>query len=250
MKKITLLLLPALILLLAACSGRLPDNTVDKPADLAGKTVGVLENSVTEGYLRDVADKVYIRTFSEKSSLAAELKSGALDAVIADETLSADLTRDSSLRALDTPFINRAYCIAISEENATLLKNVNDALKTLRRGGTLDKLADWDEETFSFEDEGETAGTLVIAVAPDFAPYAYYDENGALAGLEIDLARLLCRQLGLTPEFRVAERDKLLYLAESGKVSLAIGRITRGENAVSYSDTYLTSVQSIVVRKD
>lgn len=233
------------------CGANLPDNTVRSVNDLSGKTVGVLAGSVSESYAA-AYDEFHIKTFSDTESLAAELKNGGVDAVIAFGEISRELTKKASgFRALETPFISADYRIAVSQENKTLLTNVNSRLTAMQRDGTLTALLDaWlaGDGTYANTQPAELP-VLTVAVDPTLYPFAFHDENGNMTGLEIELIRAICSGLGVTAEFQEVSSDMLLYMVESGKVSLAIGRLSEG-GAVSYSDSYLTMVQDILVRKD
>lgn len=239
-------------MLFSGCSSKIPQNTVFSSEDLNGKKVGVMENSTTERYLRSYTDKMSIRTCSDTKTLAQELLSGEIDAAIADEkTADEVLSQSGKLTMLEELFLNDEYCIAVSQENDTLLKNVNSVISDIYKSGELDTLINgWLYGDYEYISEGKTNGTyLTVAVCPNFYPYCFYDENGQLDGLEIDLIKLICDKLGVGVELKAVDSNKLIYSVESGKVSLSIGRIVSGDAAVLYSDSYFTSVQKILVRK-
>ena len=239
---------------LCGCGGKLPENTVHAAADMPGRTVGVLAGSPAEGYLGLYGQTMDVRSYDSAEALARDLASGRLDCAVADEATFDDMSGEvSGLRALDEKFIDRSYAIAVSEDNGKLLENLDSAIDKLRNSGELgditDVKRDVSREEPAEQDTGLTAVT--VAVDPSFPPYAAYGASGALEGVEIDLAKRLCSILGLRPEFVAAEPDMLLYMAESGKVSFAIGRITADPEAASvlYTRTYMDSTQLIVVRK-
>ena len=89
-----------------------------------------------------------------------------------------------------------------------------------------------------------------MAVVPDFYPLTYLDEDGELRGIEIELVRELCADLGLAPRFMTVDADMLLYMAGSGKCAFAIGRLTAGEGeGLLYTANYLDATQYIIVKK-
>lgn len=242
----------ALIILLfpASCASRRP-NSVFSAGDIAGKSVGVLEGTASESYLRGMEGGVNIRLFTSVSALSAELRSGGVDAALADEDTAAQLLRSSALRALDTPFVDSDYCIAVSEDNRGLYEAVESAVVNLSRAGVLRRIGeDWISGTaVPYSDETEYRDTLTVAVSDDFWPYSYRNRQGELMGLEIDVARRVCSELGVNAEFKVVKADMILYMAESGKVSFSIGRIARGGASVLYTSSYMNSKQEIIVRK-
>ena len=96
----------------------------------------------------------------------------------------------------------------------------------------------------------EDAQTLLVAVCPGPEPYTFYDSAKRLVGLEIDIIRSVCDKIGVKAEFVEVDQSDLIFMAESGKVSLAIGRISESDSeAVDYTDTYLTAEQYVIVRE-
>lgn len=243
-----------MILALAACGGGGPENQVFERADLNGKAVGVLEGSSSPGYAQRYEGELSVTTFSGAEAMAAALKSGAIDCAIADAGTFDDMRGYSSaLKKLDEPYVDAFYTLAVSADNRLMLENLNAAIGTLKGSGELDRIADAWKLGLSALQPAEDSGarTITVAVCADFYPFAFYGENGELTGLEIDIVGALCAQLGLTAEFIPVEADMLLYMAESGKTSFAVGRIEADpENAgLAYTESYLHSTQFIVVRK-
>ncbi len=240
---------------ITGCTSSQVPNKVYGPEDLEGKTVGVLSGSESEAYVEYSGQNVYIRTCRDSDTLASELLSGEVDAVVADEKTTEQILKSSSkLRKLDTPLGDDNYCIAVSQENNTLLDNVNSAIEELKSNGTLEELEKaWfgGEYTyeFSYTEGDDFTQTLTVAIPEEYAPYSFYSEDKVIVGYEADLARLICQQLGVNVSFQVVSLDRILYMVESGKVNFSIGRITKGDGAVLYSESYLTSVQNIIVRK-
>ena len=42
----------------------------------------------------------------------------------------------------------------------------------------------------------QSAGKIVIATSPDWPPYEYYDDNNNVIGIEIEILKLVCEELG------------------------------------------------------
>lgn len=251
MKKMICAVLALIIALsLASCRAE-PPNTVHSRADLVGKSVGVLEGTASESYLRGMEGSVNIKLYTSVNALAAELKNGGVDAALADEETAASLLHSSGLTSLSSPFVDTEYCIAVSEDNNVLYDAVENAVVNLTRAGVLRRIGDdWvSGRATPYIDDKKYRDSVSIAVSDDFWPYSYRDENGELVGLEIDVARRVCSELGVNPDFKVVRADLILYMAESGKVSFSIGRIPRGDAAVLYTSSYISSKQEIIVRK-
>lgn len=250
-------LAPAIIavfiaLTLAACGsgGRVWD-----ASDLQGRTVGVLGDSASESCVAQYGGSVTLRTFSDTRTMSAALKSGDIDCAVCDKAAQRSMTGIfSGLRTLDGTFVDDDYTLAVSVDNRQMLEKLNSALLSIRENGTLGRIVDGWLEDGAFElggEDGRDLTDVTVAVEPGFYPYAFYSEDGELTGLEIDVVRAVCRQLGLRPVFLEVEPDMLIYVAESGKCSFAAGRIAPDPNngALSYTDAYMHDTQYIVVKK-
>jgi ABC-type amino acid transport substrate-binding protein len=245
-----------LVIFLCSCSSKLPANKVYSAVDMQGKTVGVLSGSAAESYVSPYGSMMNIRTYTDVSAMAAELKSGGLDCAVADESRFAAIKKSSSsLTYLDERFIDRSYCLALSADNSQMLEKLDAAILAAQNDGTIDSIVSgWKNgDGYAYDySESDSADVIAVAIDPTFEPYAYYNEENELVGLEIDIVRELCSRLNLKAEFTEVSSDKLLYMAESGKVSFAIGRIindSQNEN-ILYTQPYDTDVELIVVRKD
>ncbi len=237
-------IIAALILIsaiLSACSGSTVPNKVFSPEDLSGRTVGVLSDTAAEGFLDNMRN-VTVRRYQSGAEMMDELKKGRIDAVVCDGGDSGTLLGYGGAKKLSEPLYEGEFFIAVSQENETLLKNVNSALSELKKSGRIDRL----EEAGDVELTGDIY--LTVAVCPDLYPYAYIGEDGELYGTEITLARLICEKLGVNAELRAVEADKLVYMVESGKVSIAVGRIVKDSDLVNYSEGYGAIREEILVR--
>ncbi len=255
MKKLISTAVAVLIILsLSACGGRHPANEVHERADMSGRAVGVLADSASRGYLERYEGTLDVRTYNTAGDMADDLLDGGIDCAVADAG-TYEKMRDavSGITKLSEPFLDAQYVLAVSAENRLMLENLNSAIAQAASSGELELIAEaWGSGGSAFAWEpGAEDRPVTVAVTADFYPYAFYGEDGELMGLEIDAVRAICAKLGLTPEFMAVEPDMLLYMAESGKTSFAVGRIEADPDneGLSYTDSYLHSTQLIVVRK-
>ena len=102
--------------------------------------------------------------------------------------------------------------------------------------------------------EIKDSGVLYVAVSPDFYPFAYYDDNGDLAGFEVDLIRYYCTQLGVSPVFVDLPFDELMLGIENGKYDVAISGIAnvgdRSERMILTSPFYRGGVYTVSFHAD
>jgi polar amino acid transport system substrate-binding protein len=86
-------------------------------------------------------------------------------------------------------------------------------------------------------------GTLKVAVAL-FEPWTMQDEAGELTGFEIDVARNIAHEMGVTPEFIVYEWEDIIPALEKGEIDVIAGgmAITPARALrISYSRPYSES---------
>ena len=257
-KRFTAVLTALLILsiILSGCSEELPSNKVYSASDMPGSTVGVLSGTASAGYLEKYGSSMTVMQYDDVESMSVALKNGSLDCVVADDGTFQEMRNYvSGFKSLEEYFIDRDYCLAVSADNEELLTNLDAALETLQQNGTLDAIiSGWNAGGYEWETDPATAedglSSISVAVDPTLSPYAFLDENGELAGAEIDIVRALCAALGLRPEFIQVASDQLIYTVESGKVALAVGRLTPTgeETGVTFTQPYTHSRQLIVVR--
>ena len=116
---------------------------ISKPADLAGKSVGVVIGSNYEKWLRDNAPQADIRTYDDDATRDQDLLSGRIDAVINDRLVAAERVKQyqGKLAAAGQPFAPQSQGIALRKGNPELLAALNKALDDLRADGTLAKIS-------------------------------------------------------------------------------------------------------------
>lgn len=71
-----------------------------------------------------------------------------------------------------------------------------------------------------------TGAPLIVGTAADYPPFAYYDEEGALAGLDIDLMRAIGTEIGREIAFKDFAFDGLIPALELGQIDAAIAAIS------------------------
>jgi len=109
--------------------------------DLAGKTVAVLEGSVQEKDLEQVAPGAKRVAFRNMDGAVAALRGKKVDALCQDDVLILALARDSrDFKAAGKPFLPRPYAIAVRKGDDQTLRWVNDKLSAMKKDGTYDRL--------------------------------------------------------------------------------------------------------------
>ena len=255
MKKIGIIILAAVLLLAQAGCGRgKTPNGVLEPQDIEGKKIGVMNSSASKKYAGAFGEAI---SFSSSDELLDALERGAVDCAVMDASKAeAVAAKKSGLKILTEPLIEAEYCFAVAKENADLTRDINSAIKKLAEAGVLAGICGRYITGTAFEytppEVNDPKGVLTAVVTSDFPPYSYTDGDGNLAGIDIDIARAVCAEIGVVLELKEADSGTLITTVEFGKAAFALGGIYMSEadrELVDFSDAYTKSVQVIVVRK-
>ncbi len=85
---------------------------------------------------------------------------------------------------------------------------------------------------------------LVFAVDATFVPFAYLDSQAQYAGFDIELARMLARELGVEAVFHLYAYDGLVYTLVAGRTQAVISAQTALPlrlNEVRYTQAYVNA---------
>lgn len=77
---------------------------------------------------------------------------------------------------------------------------------------------------------------LRVVTEPDYPPFNYYDEEGQLAGFNVDLARAICRELGINCEISTADWNTLIPSLNSSEADAVIASVAITKKAVGEAD--------------
>lgn len=98
--------------------------------------------------------------------------------------------------------------------------------------------------------EGSYAGkTLIMATNAEFPPYEYH-EGKDIVGIDVEIAKAIAEQMGAKFEVSDMAFDAIISAVDSGKADFGAAGMTVTEDRkknVDFSDTYATSVQSVIV---
>jgi polar amino acid transport system substrate-binding protein len=94
---------------------------------------------------------------------------------------------------------------------------------------------------------------LRVLTEAEYPPFNYYDEEGRLAGFNVDLARAICRELAINCEINTADWNALLPSLKSNEAdaviaSVAINRKAVGE--VDFTSHYYSTPARFVARTE
>jgi polar amino acid transport system substrate-binding protein len=87
------------------------------------------------------------------------------------------------------------------------------------------------------------AETLTVATCADYPPFEYYAEDGSLQGFDIELAKLIARQLQRGISFQVVDFVSVLAALETGNADIGISTISvtpERKKQFHFSNSYYT----------
>ena len=100
--------------------------------------------------------------------------------------------------------------------------------------------------------EVKEAGKLVIATSPDFPPFESL-EGDEVVGIEVEIMKLICKELGVECEFAQMDFDSVLIGIEAAKYDCAMSGINvtpDREKNMLFTSPYYVAAQVIVVKED
>ncbi|MED4600774.1 ABC transporter substrate-binding protein [Paenibacillus validus] len=121
---------------------------------------------------------------------------------------------------------------------------------TTTTGG--DKPAEAQKETKL--DQIKKAGKIVVGTSADYPPYEFHkeiDKKDQIVGFDIEIAKAIAKELGVTLELKDMKFDGLLAALEAGNIDFVISGMTPTEErkqAVDFTKVYYTAIQTVVVR--
>mgnify|MGYP001756642700 CR=1 FL=1 len=110
-----------------------------------------------------------------------------------------------------------------------------------------------DKPTATDSPTATTQTPLRVATESSFKPFSYLDNEGNLAGFEIDLANALCAQMQTTCEISSQDWDALIPALNSGKfdaVMAGMSATPARQEVVDFSEPYFNNTLVLVGKKD
>ena len=96
------------------------------------------------------------------------------------------------------------------------------------------------------------AGKITVATSPDFPPFESL-ENNEVVGIEVEIMKLIAKDLGVEIEFTQMDFDSVLVGIEAAKYDCAMSGITitpAREKNMLFTKPYYNAAQVIVVKAD
>ena len=226
--------------------------------DLSGKKIGTQLGTTGYIFAQDI-EGAKVEPFSTGSEAVKALADGEIDAVLIDaETANVFVEENTSLTILDEPFAVEEYSVAYSKDNDEIGKKIDSAISALKEKGTLDEIkSHWigdnaDEVSYVPKSDIAREGTIKVATNAEFPPYESFNESSEIVGIDIDMMNAVCDELGMELVVESMDFDSIIPSVNSGEYDAGVAGISvtpeREEN-VSFTQSYATSTQVIIVKK-
>ncbi len=94
---------------------------------------------------------------------------------------------------------------------------------------------------------------LVMATNAAFPPYEFKDDGGNFAGIDVEIADLIAKELGLELEIVDIDFGAIIAGVETGKYDIGMAGLTvtdERKESVNFTDSYAKGIQSVIVKSD
>ncbi|MBR1874087.1 MAG: ABC transporter substrate-binding protein/permease [Eubacterium sp.] len=236
--------------------GQLEFNSV---SELEGREFAAYQGSITESLIPQYVNGAKPVIFKTSADCLAALKGGKVDSIFSSKPLAVIWANTDD----DVGYIEEYVVpddLGFAYQKGSKLKSEFDkVIVRYREEGVYKELEDiWlgaDESKKVIDKTGLTGenGTIRLWAASTSPGMSYTDDNGELAGYEIDLAYRIARELGYKIEETAVEFDALLASLSSGKCDMIAGSLTITEERsklVDFSETTYQGGLVAVVRRE
>ena len=193
--------------------------------ELAGKRIGNLTGSMFIQYIDGhIVGHGEVLNYNSTAELAAALKAGKIDAFVVDEPTAALLVkRNEGITMMPEPLETTDYGFFFPKGSA-LVSKFDPVLERMWADGTMESLnqkwivsGDEGEKTLPAQDWDAPNGTITMATSSLYEPMSYPAPDGTATGYDIELALLICRELGYRLELVNYSLDGIIMAVQAGK---------------------------------
>ena len=230
------------------------DTRIRGLGDLPGKRIAVMKGDNAEEFVlrKQLSnDVVGTTTFEQAFRMLAD---GEADAVIAQKLMGVSLLRNLGIRNVrvvgkPTEEFKQDFCFAVEEGKKDLLAVLNEGLALAVADGALQQI----KQKWLFTAEYDTAGSRVLLYVSDqaYPPYEFLDKNGIPTGFNIELAKVLAREIGVDIEFELLPLSEVRRRAGVGALDISAMLYSKErERTMAFSVPVAYSAQAVFAGKD
>ncbi|OUM69517.1 hypothetical protein PIROE2DRAFT_2614 [Piromyces sp. E2] len=242
---------------------RISDEFKYKDAEsLSGANISaIIESTGEEAVSLDpyLSKANYVGSKSQ-DDLLRDLKKGIFDAVVLDYTVARSITADA-----DSEFMFVKRIILKKEQFAVgfrvgsdMVKKVNEIFMDMSLDGSLELLAKKYGVKDLFEPYKITdanyiinKGKMIIGYKEGLPPFSY-NNNNQLTGFDIELAKTVCKHLGVEAEFIAIDWDQKIHELKKQDIDCIWSGLSVSDELrenIKFSRVYMNDRQAVVIRK-
>ena len=200
--------------------------------ELDGKTIGVLSGGVYDKLVSENLSGTYTFAFyNNVSDCIAALRSNKIDAFTTDEPVAQlAVNKNDGIGIMPDVVVkdDYGYFFAKGDERC---EQFSEVIEEMEADGTLAELkdkwtgADDSAKTLPEQDWDTPNGTLTMTTSGVLEPMTYFKEN-ELVGYDIEVALLICKELGYGLDYSVSDFSGMLAAVPSGKADFGGGSVS------------------------
>lgn len=162
-------------------------------------------------------------SFNSMADMVAALRAGKIDVFGCDEPIAElYIARNEGITMAPGRFVDTEYALFFAE-GSPLIEEFNAVIERYWEDGTMEALRQkWvmgpdEDKVLTPLNPDHPNGTVKMATAPFFEPMSYMGPDGQIVGYDIDLATMICNELGYGLEIDSYNMDGVVAAVQSGK---------------------------------
>jgi His/Glu/Gln/Arg/opine family amino acid ABC transporter permease subunit len=227
--------------------------------DFSGSAVGSQTGTMFDVILGGCIDGLDFKYYNDLSAMILALRSGEIDAIGLDEPVARlAAAQNSDLAMFPEMAETDRYGLGL-QKNSALTDMVSAVIARFAKDGTLDALREkWCSEDDSIkhidiEDYAAANGVLRYAHDSTTEPMSYVGDNGESLGYEVELVRLIGKELGMEVKITQTNFGSLINMLTSDKADIVSGAMSITEErleSIDFSASHYTGGIALLVRAE
>ncbi len=242
MKKrfIALLLCFSVLFAASACDSGESVVTITQPVKVAIGLSSSLDCLAASSY---ATEKGYeLIEYGTRQAAVVAVENGKNDfVVINNHEATEEYLANTDLVWVENTEYKIEYCAVVGAGREGLLSQINGAIKSLESSGILQNIKDAYNKGIPYESSNSSfyKDKLTVLCCPVFENLIYLNEEGTLAGKELDFIWEICNVLCVEPEIRIIkEYDEMFVSLDNGEGDIIISAV---EYTPELAQTHLLS---------
>ncbi len=225
--------------------------------ELEGKSFAYVNGSVYDKYIMATIPNTSERFFPTLTDAVTAVETGKVDGAV-QRSYACQLAvnrRGGTVALLPETVKDMQECYFFPKGSA-LRKPFDEQVRRFWEDGTIDELtkkwasADDSVKTLPEQVWDAPNGTLRFVTTGQLEPFSYLGNGGSATGYDVDLALMICKELGYRLDIQMIGMDGIVAGVQSGKADFG-GTLTYTEEraqAVDFSESVMPVYVSIIVK--